>query len=141
MFRSRDCYSNPETVYRTARARGMDLVTITDHDSLDGCLELLDRHPDAPDILTGEEIECRVPDSDLRVHLGVFGLTERHHREVQPLRENVFESAAYLRSQGLALVLHHPFHFLRGEMAVGTYLARLLPLVHAVETRNAAMQA
>ena len=141
MFRSRDCYSNPETVYRTARARGMDLVTITDHDSLDGCLDLLDRHPDAPDILTGEEIECRVPDSDLRVHLGVFGLTERHHREVQPLRENVFESAAYLRSQGLVLVLHHPFHFLRGEMAVGTYLARLLPLVHAVETRNAAMQA
>jgi predicted metal-dependent phosphoesterase TrpH len=141
MFRSRDCYSNPEAIYRAARARGMDLVTITDHDSLDGCLELLDRHPDAPDIVMGEEIECRVPDGDLRVHVGVFGLTERHHREVQPLRGNVLEAAAYLRSQGAALVLHHPFHFFRGEMEVGTYLARLLPLVHAVETRNATMQA
>ena len=47
-LRSRDCYSRPEDVYRVAKARGMDLVAITDHDSIDGALELLDAHPDAP---------------------------------------------------------------------------------------------
>ena len=49
-LRSRDCYSNPEDVYLVAKARGMDLVTITDHDSIDGCLELLARRPGATDI-------------------------------------------------------------------------------------------
>ena len=44
---SRDCYSSPADVYRVAKARGMDLVAITDHDSIDGALELLDRVPDA----------------------------------------------------------------------------------------------
>src|ERR1043166_2304343 len=41
-MRMRDCYSPPIEVYRRAKARGMDLVTLTDHDSIDGCLELRD---------------------------------------------------------------------------------------------------
>jgi predicted metal-dependent phosphoesterase TrpH len=140
-LRSRDCFSEPEAVYRAARARGMDLVTITDHDSLDGSLELLDRHPDATDIIAGEEIGCRVPGTGVRVHLGALGLCERHHREVQPLRGNVFEAAAYLRTEGVALVLHHPFHFFRGEAPVHDYLDPLLSAVHAVEVRNGTMTA
>ncbi len=138
-FRSRDCYSEPEAVYRAARARGMDLVVITDHDSIDGCLELLDRHPGATDIVMGEEIECRVPGIGVRLHLGALGLTERQHRDVQPLRGNVFEAAAFLRAGGVALVLHHPFHFFRGEATVRDYLEPLLSLVHAVEVRNGTM--
>lgn len=141
IFRSRDCYSSPEEVYRAARARGMDLVTITDHDSIDGCLELLERHPDARDIVMGEEIECVVPDTGTRLHLGALGLTEADHREVQPLRANVFEAAGFLRSRGATLILHHPFHFFRGEVAVRKYIEPLLPLVHAVEVRNATMHA
>jgi predicted metal-dependent phosphoesterase TrpH len=139
MFRSRDCYSTPEEIYRAAKARGMDLVTITDHDSIDGCLELLDRHPDASDIFIGEEIECRLPDCDVRLHMGAFGMTEALHRDIQPLRGNVFELAAMLRANGVALVLHHPFHFFRGGLPVREYLDGLVPLVHAVEIRNAAM--
>ena len=62
----------------------MDLVCITDHDSIDGCLEFLDRHPDAPDFIIGEEISCLVPDAPgLRIHLGAIGMTEAIHRDVQ----------------------------------------------------------
>jgi predicted metal-dependent phosphoesterase TrpH len=141
MFRSRDCYSDPETVYRAARARGMDLVTLTDHDSIDGCLELLASHPDSSDIVMGEEIGCLVPGTGLRLHLGALGLTEADHRDVQPLRGNAFEAAAFLRSRGVALVLHHPFHFFRDRTDARSYLDQLLPLVHAVEVRNATMLA
>src|SRR4030095_4826652 len=96
-LRSRDCYSSPFDVYRTARARGMGLVTFTDHDSIDGCLELLDRHPDTADFICGEEVSCRFPDGDIEVHLGVYGMTEALHRDLQPLRGNVFEVVARLR--------------------------------------------
>ena len=78
-LRSRDCYSSPRDVYRVARRRGMDIVTITDHDSIDGWRELMDAYPDAADILPGEEVSCRVPDGDIEVHLGVYGITERLH--------------------------------------------------------------
>ena len=39
----------------------MDLVAITDHDSIDGGLELLSRAPDGRDVILGEEVSCWLP--------------------------------------------------------------------------------
>ena len=62
MFRSRDCYSTPGEIYRAAKSRGMDVVTITDHDSIDGCLEFLSRHPGAPELPPGASPELPTPE-------------------------------------------------------------------------------
>lgn len=137
-LKSRDCYSPPEEVYRVAKARGMDFVTITDHDSIDGCLEYLDRHPDARDFIIGEEVSCRMPDADIEVHVGVYGTSEALHRELQPLRGNVFEVTALLRARGAFFVLNHLLHFYRGQVPLATYL-RLLAEVPALEARNGTM--
>jgi predicted metal-dependent phosphoesterase TrpH len=140
-LRARDCYSEPDAVYRVAKSRGMDCVTITDHDSIDGCLEFLDRHPDAADFFVSEEIECLVPGLPLKVHVGAYGITERMHREIQPLRTSVYETTAYLREQGVFYSLNHLFFFLRRQMPVEAYLRALLPLFPAFEVRNGTMLA
>ena len=142
-LRSRDCYNCPEAVYRTAKARGMDIVTITDHDSIDGCLEFLSRHPDTPDFIIGEEITCWMPGiggAPIEVHIAAYGMTEQAHREIQPLRDNVFEVIAYLREANIFYVLNHLFHFYKGQMPMARYL-ELLDEVPALETRNGAMLA
>jgi predicted metal-dependent phosphoesterase TrpH len=138
-LRTRDCYSNPEDIYRVARARGMDLVTITDHDSIDGCLEFLNRHPDAADFFISEEVECAIPDVPVKVHVGVYGLTERIHRDLQPLRGNVYDVAAYLRECALCFALNHLFFFYRAEVPLERYLQALVPLFPAFEVQNGAM--
>ncbi len=137
-LRSHDCYSAPADVYRTARARGMDLVTITDHDSIDGCLELLARDPDLQDFIVGEEVSCRFPDGDIEVHLGVYGTSEALHRELQPLRGNVFDVIACLRAHNTFFVLNHLLHFYRGQAPLASYV-RLALEVPALEGRNGAM--
>jgi predicted metal-dependent phosphoesterase TrpH len=137
-LKSRDCYSDPVDVYRAAKARGMDFVTITDHDSIGGCLELLDRLPHASDVIVGEEVSCRFPLGDIEVHLGVLGMTERLHRELQPLRGNVFDVTACLRNAGVFFVLNHLLHFYRHQTPLEEYL-RLLVEVPALETRNGTM--
>jgi predicted metal-dependent phosphoesterase TrpH len=137
-LRSRDCYSDPEDVYRVAKARGMDLVTITDHDSIAGCLALLERRPGATDIFVSEEVSCWFPDTSIQVHLGVYGTTERLHRELQPLRRNVFDVIARLREAGVFFALNHLLHFYRGQIPLDTYL-RLLDHVPALEVHNGTM--
>ena len=139
LFRSRDSYSEPEAIYRLAKARGMDLVTITDHDSIDGCLEFLDRHPDAEDFIIGEEIECVLPDLDLTIHVGALGIDERIHSEVQPLRGNVYEVAAFLRAERIPFCLNHPFMFYREQVDLSSYVATLLRNFPAMEARNGTM--
>jgi predicted metal-dependent phosphoesterase TrpH len=137
-LKSRDCYSNPEDVYLVAKARGMDLVTITDHDSIDGCLELLARRPGATDIFISEEVSCWFPGTGIQVHLGVYGTTEQLHRELQPLRGNAFDVIARLREAGVFFSLNHLLHFYRREVPLDTYL-RLLDHVPALEVQNGTM--
>jgi predicted metal-dependent phosphoesterase TrpH len=138
-LRARDCYSEPEAVYRVAKARGMDLVTITDHDSIGGCLEFLDRHPEADDFFVSEEIECLVPGLPLKVHIGAYDINEKIHREVQSLRRSVYDTVEYLRGAGVFFTLNHLFFFLRQQMPCASYLAALLPLFSAFEVRNGTM--
>jgi predicted metal-dependent phosphoesterase TrpH len=137
---SRDCYSTPADVYRVAKARGMDLVAFTDHDSIGGGLELLNDRPDLADVILGEEVSCRLPDGDVEVHLAVYGMTEALHRDLQPLRRNVFDVIARLREADVFFALNHLLHFYRGQIPLERYLG-LLEHVPALEVRNGAMLA
>jgi predicted metal-dependent phosphoesterase TrpH len=137
-LKSRDCYSDPVAVYRTAKARGMDYVCITDHDSIGGGLALLDRGFD--DVILGEEVSCRLPGGGIEVHFGVYGTSEALHRELQPLRGNAFEVAACLAAHGVFFSLNHLLHFYRRQVPLDEYL-KLLAVVPALEVRNGAMVA
>jgi predicted metal-dependent phosphoesterase TrpH len=116
----------------------MDLVTITDHDSIDGCLEFLNRHGETPDFLMGEEVTCWWPGTTLIVHLGVYGITEAIHRAIQPLRRNVHEAVAYLATTRAVAVFNHPFHFYRGQVPLSDFID-LIARVPGIEARNGAM--
>src|SRR5450755_3470668 len=52
----RESYNQPEAVYMRLKELGMDLVTITDHDSIDA-VEPLRKHPD---FFLSEEVTCRM---------------------------------------------------------------------------------
>ena len=54
----------------------MDLVTVTDHDSIDS-VERLRRHPD---FFLSEEVSC-CASSGTHLHIGVYGIEERDHIE------------------------------------------------------------
>lgn len=135
-LRSRDCYSHPIDVYRCAKSRGMDLVAITDHDSIDGALELAATVDNPAEVIIGEEVSCWY--QGIEMHLGVYGMTEELHRDVQPLRRDVFQLIACLRSAGVFFSLNHLLHFYRGQLPLADYL-RLLDEVPALEARNGAM--
>ena len=90
------------------------LVTITAHDSIDGCLDLLKRLGDLPDFIMGEEVSAYRPQFQHHIHLGVYGHREAQHREIQSLRANGEELVAYLRQQDLLFGLNIFFHAFAG---------------------------
>jgi predicted metal-dependent phosphoesterase TrpH len=127
----RESYNTPEDVYRIARARGMDLVTITDHDQIGGALELADR----PDVLVGCEVTGVFPNDRVRVHLNVLGITRAQHTEIDRLRHNVLELMPYLRQQRIFTSLNHVASGVNGPITA-PHVAALLPWVDALETNN-----
>jgi len=135
-LRSRDCYSRPIDVYRRAKARGMDLVAITDHDSIDGALELAASVENPDEVIIGEEVSCW--HKGIQVHLGVYGMTEALHRDIQPLRGHALDVIACLRSARVFFSLNHLLHFYRRQAPLVEYL-HLVEEVPALEARNGAM--
>lgn len=97
----------PREVYELAKSRGMDFVTITDHDTIDGCKALLDECGELPDFIVGEEVSVEFPDDATVVHVNVYDHTEAQHREMQRLRRNIHEFVAYVRSIDKLFVLNH----------------------------------
>jgi hypothetical protein len=86
----------------------MDYVTITDHDTIDGCKELLDRRGPLGDFIVGEEVSVTFPDDGMIVHVNVFDHTEEQHREIQKLAGNAHELIPYLKSINKLFMLNHP---------------------------------
>lgn len=97
----------PDELYDLAKRRRMDYVTITDHDTIDGCLDLLARRGPLPDFILGEELSAAFPEDGTIVHVNVFGLDENDHRELQRLRGNLYDVAHYCRARGMLFVLNH----------------------------------
>jgi predicted metal-dependent phosphoesterase TrpH len=118
----------------------MDLVTITDHDSLDGCLEVLERLGDPPDFITGEEVSATFPEFNHTVHLGVYGLNEAQHLEIQRLRSNARELVPYLRQQNLLFALNHFFHNFADAARVLEFTQSMAELFDVFEVRNGSQE-
>ncbi len=127
----RESYNTPERVYSVAKARGMDLVTVTDHDEISGALAL----GGEADVVVGCEVTGVFPDDGVRVHLNVFGLGPDTHREIQRLRHDVRALLPYLSSVGLFVSLNHVASGVNGPLTA-THVAALLPWVDGLEIRN-----
>lgn len=136
---TRDCYNPPEDVYRIAKERGMSYVTLTDHDSIDGALYLLNKYPDMTDFFIGEEVETYFPETGQRIHIGVWGLNEEQHREIQRLRRNIRELIPYMKEQKLLFGINHLFQNYRMKNVVGRYISELLDMFEVFEVVNGAM--
>jgi len=136
---TRDCYNAPEDVYRIAKERGMSFVTLTDHDSIDGALYLLNKFPDLTDFFIGEEVETHFPETAQRIHVGVWGLNEAHHREIQRLRPNIRELIPYMKQERLLFGVNHLFQNYRMKNVASRYISELLEMFDVFEVLNGAM--
>src|ERR1700742_1561022 len=99
-----ECATPPEEVYELAKRRGMDFVTITDHDTISGALEIADR----PDVFVSEELTASFAGEPQQVHILCYGITPDDHAKLQELAGNVETVASYLHDREIACALAHP---------------------------------
>jgi hypothetical protein len=74
-----ECATPPEEVYALAKRRRMDFVTITDHDTISGVLEIADRS----DVFISEELTTHFRGEPQAVHVLCYGITAEDHDWLQ----------------------------------------------------------
>ena len=128
-----ECATPPEEVYSLAKRRGMDFVTITDHDTIDGALTLADR----PDCFVSEELTAWFAGEPQAVHILCYGITEADHEYLQAHARDLEVCAEYLRENRIACALAHPFFTVAAPLEP-RHRRRLADLFSIWETRNGA---
>ena len=126
-----ECATPPEEVYELAKRRGMDFVTITDHDTIDGCLEIVER----PDVFVSEELTTWFKDEPQAVHVLCYGITPHDHEFLQEHARDLETCAAYLHEREITCALAHPFFSVAAPLEP-RHRRRLAELFGIWEVRN-----
>ncbi len=112
-FEFPDSYSDPKVLYRRLKEKGMNYVTFTDHNCIDGCLEIASLE----NTFVSEELTAQFPDDNVKVHLLLWNITEAQHKEVQPLRSNLYEVQRYLAQAGINHAVAHPLYDMNRQLS------------------------
>jgi glycosyltransferase involved in cell wall biosynthesis len=99
-----ESYASPVRQYELCKARGMSLVTLTDHDTIAGGLQLSDR----PDFFLSEEITALFPENGCVMHVLAWNITPAQHEAIQERRRDIYRLCEYLNGAGIAHGLAHP---------------------------------
>ncbi|MGC1323101.1 MAG: glycosyltransferase [Candidatus Udaeobacter sp.] len=126
-----DSYSDPKQLYEQLRKRGMDYVTVTDHDSIDGCLEIAH----LPRTFISEQVTTYFPHDGCKLHILAWGISEQQHRDIESVRENIFDLQRYLQSAQIAHAVAHPLYSVNGKLEA-THLEQLILLFKHFEGIN-----
>src|ERR1700753_602038 len=121
-----ECATPPQEVYELAKKRGMDFVTISDHDTIAGALEI----DHLPDTFISEELTTWFEGEPQAVHVLCYGITPGDHEWLQAHSRSVESCAAYLQEHEITTALAHPFYAVEAPLTARhrRRLAQLFPI-------------
>jgi len=122
---SKDSAIHPADVVRIAKARGLERICITDHNSIDGALAAQKIDPEF--VIVGEEIL-----TDHGGEILAFFVSEW-----VPPRLSHQETLDRLEAQGAVISVSHPFDRHRNQPWTEELLEAILPRIDAIEIFNA----
>ncbi len=128
-----ECATPPEEVYELAKRRGMDFVTITDHDTIAGVMQIADR----PDVFISVELTAHFRGEPQAVHVLCYGISPEDHDWLQAHRHDVELCAAYMCEREITCALAHPYYTVAAPLAA-RHRRRLAELFAVWEVRNGA---
>ncbi len=126
---------DPVELYQRAMQRGMDFVTISDHNCIRGALEIAH----LPGTFISNEVTTYFPEDGCKIHVLVFGIDERQFRAIQELREDIYQLHRYLVEENVLSAVAHPMYRVNGRLTID-HLEKLLLMFSRFEGINGARE-
>ncbi len=102
-----ESFTPPELIYELARKRGMDFVTITDINTIEGSMSIAH----LPGTFISEEVRTFLPGSRTSVHILLFNITPDQHDELARVRGSFPDLMEFVDEQGIINSMAHPFYY------------------------------
>jgi glycosyltransferase involved in cell wall biosynthesis len=100
----------------------MSFVTVTDHNTLAGSLEIAH----LSDAFVSEEITTYFPEDGCKLHVLAYDITEGQHEDITRLRQSVFDLVPYLVREHIVHTLAHPLFSVNDRLTPDHFAKALL---------------
>jgi glycosyltransferase involved in cell wall biosynthesis len=130
-FNCPESYTKPEFIYNTALKKGMQHVTITDHNSINGALEIAH----LPRTFISTEVTTYLPENGCKLHVVVLDITESMFSDIMSLRKNIYELVGYLQKNNIVHFLAHLLYDMNSGLTLET-VEKMLLLFDVFEVKN-----
>ncbi|MGC8603281.1 MAG: glycosyltransferase [Desulfomonilaceae bacterium] len=117
-----ESFTEPLHIYEVTKKKGMSLVTITDHNTIEGCLEIMR----LKGVFISEEVTTYFPEDGCKLHVLVYNISEKDHYNIQKLRENVYSFVTYLNQKGIFHAWAHPLYSINSKLTIENFEKGLL---------------
>jgi len=96
-FGCSECFTEPKEIYRLAQERGMTAFTITDHNQIAGCYEILEY----PNTFISCEVTTVFPEDQCKIHVLTYNISEEQFKEMMRIRGDIYEFRKYLNQENI----------------------------------------
>jgi hypothetical protein len=100
----------------------MTHVTISDHNSIDGALEIAH----LSNIFIGEQVTTYFPEDGCKVHVLALNIDEAQHAEIQKLRTKIYDLARYLYDQNIIAIVVLQLYAIKDRLTMAHFEQMLL---------------
>lgn len=128
-----ESYTDPFFIYKKMKQRGMDFVTITDHNRIEGAVLLKEKYPD--DVFISVESTVYFPEDGCKVHILVYDITEEQFARIEELRTDIYKFRDYLKENDIIHSVAHATYAVNGMIKLH-HLEKLLLLFDVFESVN-----
>ncbi|MBD3272622.1 MAG: glycosyltransferase [Elusimicrobia bacterium] len=130
---TQESYTTIDEIYQTAKKNGMTHVTISDHNTIDGALELVKKYPN--DTFISCEVTTYFPENGCKIHLLVFGITEQQFGQIDKIRSNIYVLRDYIIQRNIAHSIAHATYSINRKLTI-EILEKLLLMFDVFEGIN-----
>lgn len=126
-----ESYVEPRFIYDRARERGMQLVTISDHDCIEGARAI--EHLEG--VFLSSETTVYFPEDGCKVHILVTGVTPEQFAEIDRRRHDLYDFQRYVSENDVIHSVAHPLFQVNDQMTAD-HVEKLLLLFPRFELIN-----
>lgn len=95
----------------------MNYVIITDHNRIDGAMEIAH----FPDTFISEEITTYFPEDGCKIHVLTWNINKNHHQEISKVRKNIFDLVFYLNRTKIIHGVAHPLYSINNNLTISHF--------------------
>ncbi|MCX8058049.1 MAG: glycosyltransferase [Spirochaetes bacterium] len=130
---TRESYVDPFKLFKFAKEKGMDFITITDHNKIDGIIKLKEKYPE--ETILGVEATTYFPEDGTKIHILLYDFEPYLFEKIDTIRSDIYKLREFIFENNIFYSVAHPLYSINKKLNLN-HFEKLILLFDNFEVVN-----